>query len=165
MKLTLEKTLERYQRSVYKAAFSVCRNAADAEDIAQETFLAYYKNNRDFNDEDHIKAWLIKVAINKARNMAVSFWKKQRIDIPDFEAWLRENQSEYQNELQNRDVLKAVMELPEKQRIVIHLFYYEGYKAREIAKLLDMKEGSIRVQLHRGRRMLREKLQEEWDYE
>ena len=67
MKLTLEKTLERYQRSVYKAAFSVCRNAADAEDIAQETFLAYYKNNRDFNDEDHIKAWLIKVAINKAR--------------------------------------------------------------------------------------------------
>lgn len=165
MKLTLEKTIERYQSSVYKAAFSVCRNAADAEDIAQETFLAYYKDGRDFKNEDHVKAWLIKVAVNKARNMALSFWRKQRADIPDFETWLRENQSENQDDLQHRNILKAVMELPERHRVVIHLFYYEGYKVREISKILDTNESSIRVQLHRGRKMLREKLQEEWDYE
>ena len=81
MRFNLEQILTKYQSSVFKAAFYICVNPEDAEDIAQETFLAYHKDNREFESEEHIRAWLLRVAVNKAKNMRKSFWYRKRSDL------------------------------------------------------------------------------------
>ena len=165
MKLTLEQALNKYQNNVYKAAFYICGNPEDAEDIAQEVFLAYYNTGTDFASEEHIRLWLLKVAVNKARNLKKSFWTKRRIDILHFTEWLeahtQEQAVEYDDE--SIELIKAIMSLPEKCRIAVHLFYYEDYSVREIAKLLHSREGTVKSQLSRGRALLKTKLKEEWD--
>ena len=164
MRLTLEEALNSCQSSVYKAAFSICRNREDAEDAAQETFLAYHRERREFESTAHIRAWLLKTAINKARNISASFWKRNRIDLPDFSKWagsLPDTSGERDGP--DPDVLiGAVMGLPEKCRITVHLFYYEDYQVKEIADVLGISEGAVKSQLHRGRELLRQRLGEEW---
>lgn len=78
MKLTLEQVLEKYQSNIYKAAFYICKHHDDAEDIAQEAFLAYFKADQDFESEEHIKAWLLRVTVNKAKNLKTSFGTERR---------------------------------------------------------------------------------------
>lgn len=121
MRLPTQELFEKYQNNLYAVAFNVCKNAEDAEDVVQDTFIQYYSFKKQFDNEQHIRAWLIRVAINKAKNM----------------------------------------NLPEKYRIVIHLFYFEDYTIHEIAKILKLSEGNVR--LSRARSLLREKLQEEWE--
>ena len=69
MRQSVQELFERYQDNLYAAAFHVCRNAQDAEDAVQDTFIQYYSTQKEFDDEQHIRAWLIRVAINKAKNM------------------------------------------------------------------------------------------------
>lgn len=167
MKLVLEQALRKYQSNVYKAAFGICGNREDAEDIAQEVFLTYYKSQIEFMSEEHIRRWLLKVAINKARNQKKSFWHKRRVDIPDFSEWLETHTREQQfNEYdESSEIIKAVMLLPEKCRIVLHLFYYESYSVKEISSIVGIKESTVKVQLHRGRTLLKSMLEEKWENE
>lgn len=166
MKLGLEQALKKYQSNVYKAAFYICKNPEDAEDIAQEVFLAYHNTKTEFASEDHIRSWLLKVAVNKARNLNKSFWHKGRIDLPDFTEWLEAHSQErteyYEDTL---EIIKSVMFLPEKCRIAVHLFYYEDYSVKEIANIMEIKESTVKAQLHRGRTLLRGMLKEKWENE
>ena len=66
---------------------------------------------------------------------------------------------------QSEELFEAVMQLPEKQRTVIHLFYYEDYSIKEIAEILHVSESNVKVRLNRGRAALREKLKEDWNYD
>ena len=107
----------------------------------------------DSRSEEHLRAWLLRVAINKAKDKTRSFWRRQvelqdiMQDIPVFE------QEEEQT------LFEEVMNLPEKYRIVIHLFYYEDYSVREIAEVLRISENNVKVRLSRGRSLLKEKLE------
>lgn len=74
MREPVQKLVERYQQNLYAAAFNVCKNQMDAEDIVQEAFLQYYTSKKEFDDEQHIRAWLIRVVINKAKNCNLTFW-------------------------------------------------------------------------------------------
>ena len=132
MKLTLEQVLEKYQSNIYKAAFYICKHHDDAEDIAQEAFLAYFKADQDFESEEHIKAWLLRVTVNKAKNLKTSFWHRTKVSVPDFTEWLasRNEESEEGINETSENLIRAVMGLPEKCRVVVHLFYYEGYQLR-----------------------------------
>ena len=94
MKLTLEQVLEKYQSNIYKAAFYICKHHDDAEDIAQEAFLAYFKADQDFESEEHIKAWLLRVTVNKAKNLKTSFWHRTKVSVPDFTEWLASRNEE-----------------------------------------------------------------------
>lgn len=165
MILTLEQALRDYQNNVYKAAFYICRNQEDAEDIAQEVFIAYHNHKKEFDSEEHIRAWLLKVAVNKARNLKKSFWHRNRIELPDFTEWLeahtQERIEEYNDE--SAEILRAVLSLPEKCRIAVHLFYYEDYSVKEIADIMGIKESTVKAQLHRGRTLLRSMLKEKWE--
>ena len=166
-KPAIEQALQLYQDSVFKAAFYVCKNREDAEDVAQETFLAYCREHRDFESDEHVRAWLLRVAINKAKNLKASFWHRRRENVPDFTEWLSVRESDTQPLPDEEDLMliQAVMELPEKCRMIVHLFYYEEYSVKEIAEILVINENTVKSQLHRGRTLLKSKLKEMWEDE
>lgn len=157
MKLPLAVLAEQYADSVYAAAFSVCRSIHDAQDVMQETFLEYHVTNKEFASQEHIRAWLLRVAINKARNLCRS--AQHRLSLP-LEDWA---QTLVFPEPTDRKVFDAVMALPEELRVVVHLHYYEGYSVRETAKLLRVGESAVKHRLAKGREQLKELLKEDWN--
>lgn len=157
MRQPVQQLIERYQNSLYAAAFNTCQNQMDAEDVVQETFVQYYTSRKEFESEQHIRAWLLRVVINKARNINRTFWKKNKSSLEDYIETLTFPDS------QSRDLFEEVMKLPDKYRIVIHLFYYEDYSVREIADILKLSESNVKVRLSRGRALLRDSLKEEWE--
>lgn len=157
MKQTLEELVERYQNNLFAVAFNVCKNAQDAEDVVQDTFLRYYTMKKEFDSEQHIRAWLIRVAINKAKNCNRTFWRRNKRSLEEYMETLTFETPESEN------LFETVMKLPEKYRIVIHLFYYEDYTVHEIAEILNLSESNVKVRLSRGRALLKEVLKEEWD--
>lgn len=157
MKQQLDVLVESYRGHIFAAAFSSCSNAADADDVVQETFLQYYLSSKEFDNEQHIRAWLIRVAVNKAKNIAHSFWHRNRMPLEAYMETLSFETPE------DTALFEAVMRLPEKYRIVIHLFYYEEYSVHEIAGILRLTENNVKARLSRGRRMLKEALKEGWN--
>ena len=147
---------EKYKDSVFSAAFQICRNAADADDVTQDTFLQYHTTDRQFESEEHIRAWLLRVAINKAKNVNKSFWRRANVPLEDYMDTLMFETAE------TKELFAEVMKLPEKYRIAIHLFYYEDYSVKEIAEILHIGESNVKVRLSRGRKMLRTALREAW---
>ena len=156
MREELTLLMERYKDNLFAAAFSICKNAADADDVVQETFLQYYKTNKQFESEQHIKAWLIRVAVNKAKNINSSFWRQKSVCLEDYIETLTFEAPE------DGTLFEEIMKLPEKYRIVIHLFYYEDFSVREIADILKIGTGNVKVRLTRGRRLLKKALKEDW---
>lgn len=157
MRQPLKELFEKYRNSLYAAAFNICRNAEDAEDVVQDTFIQYDLLKKEFDNEQHIRAWLIRVAVNKAKNVNRAFWKRNKVPLEEYMETLAFNTPE------SEELFETVMKLPEKYRIVIHLFYYEDYSVHEIADILKLSESNVKVRLSRGRVMLKEKLQEEWE--
>lgn len=154
MRLSVEEAFQRYGDRVFSAAFSICRNREDADDAVQDTFMKYYSKNADYIDEAHLKAWLLRVAINRAKDIVGAFWRRNRV------SW-----EKYMDELEfvqpeDRSLFEAVMRLPEKYRIVIHLFYYEEYSVEEISGTLRRSCGTVKSQLSRGRKLLKTMLME-----
>ena len=159
MRLETEILMEKYKDHLFAVAFNICKNAADADDVVQDTFLQYHIADKQFENEQHIRAWLIRVTINKAKNINMSFWRRAGIPLEDYMETLTFETPEAE------DLFKEVMKLPEKYRIVIHLFYYEDYSIREIAQIINATESNVKVRLTRGRRLLRNVLKEEWNDE
>lgn len=157
MRQSVQELFEKYQDNLYIIAFNVCKSAEDAKDVVQDTFIQYYLAKKEFDDEQHIRAWLIRVAINKAKNVNNTFWRRNKISLEDYMETLEFETPE------SEELFETVMRLPEKYRIVIHLFYYEEYTVREIAGILKLSESNVKVRLSRGRSLLKEKLQEEWE--
>ena len=155
MKLSAEDAFRLYGDRVFSAAFSVTGNQADADDAVQDTYLRYCSYDKEFADEDHLRAWLLRVAINRARDQKRSFWEKHRVSWEDYMETLSFEAPE------DKSLFEAVMSLPAKYRTVIHLFYYEGYTAEEIGALLRQKPATVRTQLTRARRRLASLLQDE----
>ena len=157
MRQSVQELAASYQGSLFAAAFNVCRNAQDAEDVVQDTFVQYYTSKKEFESEQHIRAWLMRVAVNKAKNINRTFWRRNKISIEDYmETLVFETPAA-------ETLFETVMQLPEKYRIVIHLFYYEDYSVREIAGILNLSESNVKVRLSRGRSLLKEVLKEEWN--
>lgn len=156
MREEMKLLIEKYKDNLFAAAFSICKNAADANDIVQETFIQYYTTDKQFETEQHIRAWLIRVAINKAKNINKSFWKQKRVSIENYIDTLTFETTE------DGALFEEVMNLPEKYRIIIHLFYYEDYSIREIAGILKISEANVKVRLTRGRKLLQQTLKEDW---
>ena len=156
MRQSLHELAAMYQDNLFAAAFNICQNAQDAEDVIQDTFIQYHTTKKEFVNEQHIRAWLIRVAINKAKNVTRTFWRRNKISIEDYMETLTFETPE------SADLFETVMQLPEKYRIVVHLYYYEDYAVSEIADILKLSESNVKTRLSRGRAMLRKELEGEW---
>ena len=146
---------EKYFDTVYRLALCQTKQKQYAEDVTQEVFLKFFKYGKDFDSEEHVKAWLIRVTINCSKDVFLNSWFKKTAplsevkEIPVFDT---EEKS---------DLYYAVLDLPQKYKSVIHLFYYEDYSVKEIADCLGVKESTVKSQLHRGRELLKIKLKGE----
>ena len=157
MKLSAEDAFRQFGDRVFSAAFSATGSKEDADDVVQDTFLKYWDTDQDFTDENHIKAWLLRVAINRSRDLLRSFWHRKKVPWEDYMEELSFEEPE------DKNLFEAVMELPRKYRVTIHLHYYEDLSVSEIAEILHTTEGTVKSQLSRGRKLLKTKLMEAWD--
>lgn len=147
---------EQYTDIVYRSALSYCKNKNDAEDAVQNTFLKLLKTDLKFNDEEHIRKWLIRVAVNECKNIWKSFWRKNITSFDELE------KEPVYIEPVKRELFNEVMKLPQKYSVVIHLYYYEGYSVKEIAQILDISDTNVQTRLMRARNKLREQLKGAW---
>ena len=159
MRMETQALAETYRDRLFAAAFQVCGNAADAEDAAQEALLRYHISEKQFESEQHIRAWLLRVAINCAKNASRSFFRRNTVPLEDYMDSLEFDSGE------SREIFREVMNLPETYRLVIHLYYYEDYSVAEIGRILGLTESNVKLRLSRGRQLLKKALQEVWDDE
>ncbi|MBQ3110853.1 MAG: sigma-70 family RNA polymerase sigma factor [Clostridia bacterium] len=146
---------EKYFDSIYRLVLCRAKNKDATDDIVQEVFYKYIKCEKEFETEEHVKAWLIRVAINASNSYFTSSWFKKTEALDENMVFDTKEKS---------DVYYAVMELPQKYRTVIHLFYYEDLPVAKIAAYLGLNESTVKSQLKRGREMLAAKLKGEYDY-
>jgi len=151
----IEQVFHQYADLVYRLAFSQTQNKNDADDVFQEVFLRYMKETKAFVSEEHEKAWLIRVTINCSKKLWSSAWSRRTVALD-------ENMIAEQPE--ETEVYSALMQIPQKYRTVIHLFYYEDMPVAKISEVLGMKESAVRTQLTRARNLLRTKLKGDFDY-
>ncbi|MBQ5951213.1 MAG: sigma-70 family RNA polymerase sigma factor [Lachnospiraceae bacterium] len=165
MRIDTEELLQELWGHVYGAAYSVTGSRMDAEDAAQDAFVRYHTCRKEFENREHIRAWLIRVAVNRARDLAGAFWRRNRVSLEDAPE-LQENapgaDEEQVRAEKMRDLRRAVWSLPGKYRAVLYLYYYEDCPCEEIAKALGMTSAGVRKRLSRARGMLKELLSEEW---
>ena len=149
-----EKVIRYYSDMVYRLAFARTGTKHDTDDIFQEVFLRYVKKNPVFVDEEHRKAWFIRVTINCSNSFWSSLWNKKTQELNDEILFETKESINLYSELQ---------QLPPKYREVIHLFYYENMSLEEISIVLNRKNSTVRTQLTRARAMLKSFMKEE-DY-
>lgn len=143
--------IEQYGDLVYRIALNQTRKKEEAEDVFQEVFLRLVKNIHKLQDEEHVKAWLIRTTINCSKDTFLNAFRKHTCELVELPYITKENS----------EVYYAVLELPVKYRRVIHLFYYEGYSLKEMADILKMNENTIKTHLSRAKAMLKKKLEGE----
>lgn len=151
-----ERVIRTYADMVYRLAYAHLRNPADADDVFQDVFLKYAEKAPAFASEEHRRAWLIRVTVNRCRSLYRSNWWKRLVPLE--EAVTAAVPAPADPELD-----EALAKLPAKYRTVIHLHYFENYGASEIAALTGQRASSVRAQLTRARRLLEEILKGEND--
>ena len=142
----LEEKVNRYENKLFRTALAVVGNNADAEDIVQEVFVKLFQTQTKFESDEHETAWLIRVTVNLCKNYLRSFWRKKSVPLLD---------THPAQENEQHEIMQAVLALPAKYRVVIHLYYYEGYSTKEIAEITEQKESNVRQLLSRARRKLK----------
>ncbi len=140
-----------HHNTVYRLALSITASAQDAEDIVQTVFLKMLSSPP---ARGSARAWLIKVTINASRDLLRSFWRQKTEPLE--ENLVFESPEEF-------GLYEAVTTLPPKLRVLVHLYYYEGYSYAEIAKLMKLSPSAVSMRLHRARKLLRSSLKEDFD--
>lgn len=144
---------QKYIDTAYRVAFSMLRNPHDADDVTQDVFLKLYTARVEFQSEDHVKNWLMKVTVNACRNVFRMPCRRAE-DIEEYAQTLGFESPE------QTDLFLAVNSLEQKYRIAVHLYYFEGYSVKEIGKILGVSENTVSTRLARARGKLRSILTE-----
>ena len=139
-----------YGDMVYRLAYARLQNRHDADDIFQEVFLRYVRRAPVFESCEHGKAWFLRTTINCCKNLWMSAWHRKTTALTD----AAEQPILYENE-EAQMLAEALAQLPAKYRVVLHLYYYEGLISEEIAQIQQVPAGTVRMQLSRGRTMLK----------
>lgn len=147
---------EKYAAMVYRAALSCVKNKADAEDIMQDVFLKLMKAPDDFNDEEHLRRWLLRCAVNAGKDILSSAWYRKTTPLDAL------CEAGEEPDWDERGLYDMLMRLPKQCRIVCYMHYYEGYSTPEIASILGVSASTVRVQLMKARKKLRIELEGEY---
>ena len=143
--------IRRHADRVRRLCLLHLKNEADTEDIFQTVFLKYTLSDKVFDSEEHEKAWIIRVTINTCRDLLRNMFRRA-VSLDDISEQAAAMPPDH------REVLEAVLALPQKYRTVIYLHYYEEYSAPQIGQMLHKNVNTIYTLLSRGRNLLREKL-------
>ena len=148
----VNRAIEQYSDMVRRLCMVYLKNRADMEDIFQNVFLKYVLSSVSFENEEHEKAWFIRVTVNACKDLLKSFFRSRTVsfeEVLDQPAIMPPD---------NREVLEAVLSLPAKYREVVYLHFYEDYTAPQISRILGKNVNTIYTLLTRSKQMLREKL-------
>ena len=148
--------IKKYFNMVYRLALTRTKNKETSEDICQDVFYAFLKTKKKFKNEDHIKAWLIRVTVNKTKSVFLSAWYKKTTALEDDIVFTS-------NEV--CDLFDIVSKLPKKYSTVIYLYYKEDMSIRDIAKILRLKENTVKSRLLRAREKLKSIIGQRCDYD
>lgn len=151
-----EHIVEKYLDVVYRVALNSCKSKEDAEDVVQNVFLKLFECKFEFQDETHLRRWLIRVTINEAHSLWRTLHRRKVTSLEELTIEPSFSTPE------RSELYDAVLKLPVKYREVVHLYYYEGYSIQEIAKLLHISETAIQTRLMRARNTLKQQLKEAW---
>lgn len=145
---------DRQVKRVYRLAMVMMGNISDAEDVTQTVFLKAWEKKPDFRDEDHEIAWILTTTRNQCKDIHKSFYRRKRADL--------ENAPEPQVTLETQmdsEIWEALQSLAEKYRMVLYLYYYEGYSVRELSVILRRRESTLQTQLATGRKQMKSLLE------
>ncbi len=148
----VNKAVEQYSDTVRRVCMLYLKNYADTEDIFQTVFLKYALSSAVFESEEHEKAWMIRVTINACKDLLRSFFRKRTVSLDEV------MELPAQAPKDHREVLEAVLSLPQKYRDVVYLHYFEDYTAPQISRILGKNVNTVYTLLTRSKQMLREKL-------
>lgn len=149
---------EKYKDAVFRLAFGLLKNPADADDVVQNALLRLYQSGKHFESDEHVRNWLLRVTVNECRML----WRSpgyHAASIDDFIETLAFEEPYY------GDLFRAILALDAKYRAVIVLYYYEGYTIREIAGILRVPPGTVGTRLSRARDILKDYLTEAYQYD
>lgn len=138
----------KYSNTLYRVCIVILCNEQDAQDAIQDTFCRYLEKRPEFHNEEHEKAWLIRVATNICRDMIRFRLRHPKVSIDEMENILVAPEQ--------KETLRELFALPVKQKTVIYLHYVEGYRIREIAEILGISESAVKTRLLRGREQMRD---------
>ena len=153
--------MRRFGDSILSFAYTYMQNRQDAEEILQDTMIAYLLNAPVFANDAHARAWLLTTARNLSMNRLRYNRYRRHADLDET---LSERLAAPSKE-DHSYLLEAVRKLPENMRESIYLFYWEGYSTSQIAVVLDRRETTVRSDLSRARKRLKDILKEEYDFE
>lgn len=149
----IHRVIDKYGDMIRRICFLHLKNYQDTEDIFQDVFLKYLLWDGSFESDAHEKSWFARVTINACRDLLRSFTRHTTVSLEEIATV-----SELPQDPDQQELLQQICSLPPKYRDVIYLFYYEGYSAVEIAKILHKKENTIYTWLDRARKALRKQL-------
>ena len=153
-----ERIYDLYFDTVYRVCFLYMKNSADAQDMAQETFLQMLRKPFNYESDEKTKAWLIVCASNLCKNHLKKWWRKKSVSLDEEIGNLENIQGIILNNEQS-ELLETVMSLDWKYSLPVYLYYYEGYSTGEIAKMLDTKPSTVQTRLAKARQLLKMELE------
>lgn len=149
----MENIYQRNVTSVYRLCFSYMKNKADAEDVTQETFVKAFTHNVEFQNEKHERGWLLLTASNACKDRLSHWWRKN-MELNDNEGAVREY------DFKIDETIIEIMNLPDKYKTVLFMYYYEEYSTQEISDILKKNKSTVCSLLKRGRELLKKRLTE-----
>ena len=148
-----EQIMIKHSKSLFVIAFNYTRDKLTSEDIVQDAFIKLYRARKDFESDEHIKNWLIRVTINLSLN---AIKRKKRYLLVDNE-YINNIQDSSNEEKKNEELYSFVCSLKNRYKDVIILYYYQGYSIKEISKILGISESGVATRLDRARKIIKEK--------
>ncbi|MEG1140704.1 MAG: sigma-70 family RNA polymerase sigma factor [Lachnospiraceae bacterium] len=145
--------VDRYSNQLFRMSIVMLGNEADAEDAVQETFYRYLKATPLLQNEEHEKAWLFKVTGNICRDMLRFRSRHKQVSIEELD--------DYYEDEEGKEILREIIELPEKLKQVIYLHYIEGYSVIEVSRILNISVNIVKKNLQKGRAQLKIRLEGE----
>lgn len=146
--------IENYSSMLFRICYCILCNRADAEDALQDTFLKYLTKSPEFESAEHEKAWLIKVATNTSKNMVLLRKRRKTVDFEELNSIGIEDE--------DTQIFESILALPVKYKIVMTLYYIEGYSSKEVSDIIGVSPDAVRKRLQKGRELLKREI-ERWN--
>lgn len=155
--LELKRMIDAYGNDILRLCTLYLKDRHLAEDALQETFIKVWQKYSTYKGDADEKTWITRIAINVCKNYLRTSWFK-KTDVTNVFDIVGTNANQYRQVDESVDLINAILELKDKHRVVLLLYYYQEFAVKEIADILEMKQSTVLSLLKRGREQLKQKL-------